>query len=102
MIFTMIFHARLFYIEEFSKLPCPTCPPCQTYISVGLDVDTLLFVLPCPVSKIKRCIRYDGYVAYLGMVKTNMEDVRFCRLVNVLDSFNKRLFVVRMCYDGYQ
>ena len=68
---------RFSYVEEFSILPCPTCPPCQTYVSVGLSYDTLADTVARHVSKIERCIRYDGYAACLGMFKMNIEHVRF-------------------------
>ena len=68
---------RFSYVEEFSILPCPTCPPCQTYVSVGLSYDTLADTVARHVSKIERCIRYDGYAACLGMFKMNIEHARF-------------------------
>ena len=69
------------YKEEFSKLPCPACPTCQSYISVGFVADTFVSVLPCQVSKIGICIRYDGWSAYSGIWQTNMDYVRFYRAV---------------------
>ena len=69
------------YIEEFLKLPCPTCPACQTYILVGLCDDTLSDTLACQVSKIELCVCYDGWAAYLSMWQMNMDYVRFCRVV---------------------
>ena len=50
-------------IEEFLILPCPTCPTCQPYILVGIVFDTFGDTVTCPVSKIKQCIRYDGWCA---------------------------------------
>lgn len=68
---------RFSCIEEFSKLPCPTCPPCQTYILVGFICDTFVDTVTCPVSKIRLCIRYDGWITKLGMCEVNIRNVRF-------------------------
>ena len=57
---TMILHTWFLYIEEFSIFPCPTCPMCQSYISVGVVSDTFADTVTCQVSKINACIRYDG------------------------------------------
>ena len=71
-------HTWFLYIEEFSILPCPTCPTYQTYISVGLMHDTFVSALPCHVSEISACIRYDGWTAKRGIWETNIRNVRFC------------------------
>ncbi len=65
------------YIEEFSILPCPACLTCQPYISVGLTHDTLCDTVTCRVSKIRLCIRYDGWITKLGMCEVNIRNVRF-------------------------
>ena len=57
---TMISGTRLSCMEKFLKLPCPTCPTYQSYILVALSGDTFICGLPCQVSKIGACIRYDG------------------------------------------
>ena len=54
------FAGTVFYVEEFSILPCPACPTCQRYISVGIRADTFTDTVTCQVSEIKQCIRYDG------------------------------------------
>ena len=50
---------------------------CQSYILVGIRADTFTDTVTCQVSKIKQCIRYDGYAAYFGMLETNIFHVRF-------------------------
>ena len=37
----------IFYIEEFSKSSCPTCPTCQPYILVGIVSDTFVDTVMC-------------------------------------------------------
>ena len=74
---TMFLHTWFLYIEEFLILPCPTCPPYQSYILVGIRADTFTDTVPCQVSKISVCIRYDGWAAYFGMLGMNMMRVRF-------------------------
>ena len=78
---TMISWARLLCMEKFLKLACPTCLMCQRYILVGFWADTFASSLPCQVSKISVCIRYDGCATYLSMWQTNMDYVRFHRFV---------------------
>ncbi len=74
------------YVEEFSILPCPACPTCRCYISVGLSADTLRDTLACQVSKFGPCIRYDGWTVTLGMWEVNIANVRFspCSLISYL------------------
>ena len=74
---TMILCERFLCIEEFSKLACPTCPTYQPYISVGFIRDTFVDTVTCQVSKIKWCIRYDGWTATWCIWETNRSDVRF-------------------------
>ena len=62
---TMMLRTWFLYIEEFSISPCPTCPTYQSYILVGLSADTFVDTIPCQVSKIGACIRYDGWCAKL-------------------------------------
>ena len=76
--YNMISWTWFLYIEEFSILPCPACPTYQSYISVGFIHDTFVSTLPCPVSKIRQCIRYDGWTAKWGIWEMNIRNVRFC------------------------
>ena len=72
----------VFLYRRVFKISVSNVSDVSIVVAVGLSADTFTDTLACQVSKISLCIRYDGYAAYLGMVKTNMENVRFCRLVS--------------------
>ena len=80
-----IYHDSLhvvFLYRGVFKITVSSVSDVSIVVAVGLSADTFADTVTRQVSKIKQCIRYDGYAAYLGMVKTNMENVRFCRLVS--------------------
>ncbi len=76
------FMNTIFLYRKVFEITVSNVSDVSIVVAVGLSADTFTDTLACQVSKISLCIRYDGYASYLGMVKTNMENVRFCTMIS--------------------